>query len=244
LEYEVAILNHDPDKIENCYYPSFTQENKYIYKNREDYNPMLPLYVGMDYNFRISPLPVAQVGVLPGEAVPTVNFIDALYTLHPLGLVDTINLFAERFKGHICREVHYIYDHTAISKNPLKTTFKDEVVRCLTEHGLDVIEHYTRDAPDHDVKHILIKRLHEAKGKHAVRVNEATCAQMVTSIELSPAVMSSGQTKKDKSTERDWDFPAEESTHFSDAYDMILWGLFEWELIEVDRSFAIPMGIG
>ena len=243
FEYDVAILNKDPDKVESCFYPTFTNSNKYKCELGADYDTTLPFYLAFDYNFRISPLPLVQHSILPGNFYRTVNFIDALYTLHPLGLEDAIDVFCKKYDSHDNKEIHYLFDHTAIGRSPLKTTFKTEVVKHFELRGWTVIEHFMGDAPDHDIKHKLIKRLLESTGENAVMVNEVTADQLIKSIEMSPAKMSGDKTTKDKSTERNPDWPAEDSTHFSDAFDMLLWGLFEWDILQIEISAPVPMRV-
>ena len=243
FEYDVAILNKDPDKVESCFYPTFSSNNKYKCKSLSDYDPTLPFYVTLDYNFRIVPLPIVQLSVLPIKFDRTVNFIDALYALYPLGLEDTIDNFCTKYQDHECKEIHYLYDHTAIGRSPLKTTYKTEVIKRFELNGWEVIPHFIGDAPDHEIKYQKIKEILKATGENAVMVNEVTCDQLIKSIEMSPAKMSGDKTMKDKSTERDPDWPAEDSTHFSDAFDMMLWGLFEWNIIDQYKSKAIPMHV-
>ena len=243
LEYDVAILNKDPDKVESCFYPSFTQKNKYRVKKNEDYDKNASFYIAFDYNFRISPLPIVQYGILPHNEYPTVNFIDALFTLHPLGLEDCIDLFCTKYRDHENKEVNFLYDHTAIGRSPLKTTFKNEVVRHFELKDWNVVCHFMGDAPDHDIKHKLMKRLLQETGTNAIQVNEVSCDQLIKSIEMSPARISGDKTKKDKSTETNEDWPAEDSTHFSDAFDMLLWGLFEWNILDIENRIVIPINI-
>lgn len=243
LEYDVAILNKDPDKVESCFYPTFTNKNKYQVNPGADYDRKASFYLAFDYNFRISPLPVVQHTTLPGNAYRTVNFIDALFTLHPLGLEDCIDMFCKKYIAHENKTIHFLFDHTAIGRSPLKTTFKTEVVKHFELRGWDVISHFMGDAPDHDIKHKLIKRLLQCDGENAIRVNEVSSDQLIKSIEMSPAKMSGDKTQKDKSTERDPDWPAEDSTHFSDAFDMILWGLFEWNILKSEEQWIVPMNI-
>jgi len=243
MEYDVAILNKDPDKVESCFYATFSKRNKYQVEPGQDYNPDLPFYTAFDYNYAICPMPLVQVSKLPESIYTTVNFIDALFTLHPLGIEDTIDLFCNKYQLHRKKEIHYIFDHTAIGRNPLKTTYRSEVVKRFELHGWMVIEHYTNDAPDHDIKHKLMKRLFTESGEHAIMVNEVTCEHMIRSMELSPAVISGGKTKKDKSTETMEGWPAEDAPHFGDAFDMIIWGLFEWNIIQVHNYVSIHISI-
>ena len=237
-EYNVAILNHDPDKIETCYYPTFSKQNKYSVKHTEDYNPELPFWIAFDYNFKIAPLPIVQVDKLPFNNYETVNFIDSIFTLLPLGIVDCVNEMCDKYADHKNKKINYIFDQTAIGRNPLKTTYKNEVVKAFEARKWTVIEHYIGEQPDHHLKFTVIKNILTARGINSVMVNELMSAQLIKSIELSGAYISGDKTKKDKSTENNDDWPAEDSTHFSDAFDMILWGLFEWDLLNKKSSFT------
>jgi hypothetical protein len=226
MEYEVAILNHDPDKVENCFYPTFTVLNKYTLPDRGDYNINQGFIISFDYNYRIVPIPIAQIGQLPGSVYTTVNVIDYGYALYPKGIDDAVAAFCMRYDQHKKKVVHYVYDHTAIGRSALKTTYKETVVKAFRLHGWLVVEHHIGEAPDHPVKYNKLREWLAHNGDMAVRVNEATCPVLISSIEQSPAIMVSGETKKDKKTEKDLNFPANESTHGSDAFDTLLWGVF------------------
>jgi hypothetical protein len=239
MEYEVAIENKDPDKVENCFYPTFTQLNKY--KGIEDYDTLLPFFVAMDYNFRISPMPCAQLSKLPGSEYTSANVVNYVYALYPGGIEDAVNTFCDRYEKHINRTVHYVYDHTAIGRNPTKQTFKDVFINSFKLRGWIVVEHYTGDAPDHEIKFENIKAWLLNQCDYAVRVNEVKCDVLIKSIEQSPATIINGVTKKDKKTEKDLNFPAEESTHGSDAFDQLLWGLFEFNIKDQSNASFVPI---
>lgn len=240
-EFDVAILNKDPDQVERCYYPTFTSKNKY--EGLTDYNPSQPFIVAMDYNFRISPMPISQLGNLPGKEIRSTNIVDYEYAENPKGIEDTVNAFCKRYSNHLDKTVHYIFDHTAIGRSPIKTTFKDEVIKAFQNNKWDVIEHYIGDAPDHDVKHLALKRIFENMGEDAVMVNMVTTEMLIKSVEQSPAIIVNGQTKKDKKTEKDPNFPAVESTHGSDAMDQLLWGLYEWGIKDQIVNYSIPISV-
>lgn len=240
-EFDVAILNKDPDQVERCYYPTFTSKNKY--EGLSDVNPNQPFIIAMDYNFRISPMPIAQLGNLPGKEIRSTNIVDYEYAENPKGIEDTVNAFCKRYENHLDKTVHYIFDHTAIGRSPIKTTFKDEVIKAFQNNRWDVVEHYIGDAPDHDVKHLALKRIYENMGEDAVMVNMVTTEMLIKSIEQSPAIIVNGQTKKDKRTEKDPNFPAAESTHGSDALDQLLWGLYEWGIKDQIVNYSIPISV-
>jgi hypothetical protein len=241
--FNVAYLNHDPDKIEHTFYPTFTEGNKY--KGINDYDPTCAFVVAVDYQWRISPMPVVQVNKLPGSQYKTINFIDALYVLHPFGLEDVVKTFCNKYDGHLNKVVHFIYDHTAIGRNPAKMVFRDIVKKAFRYNGWVVIDHYTGDAPDQDIKFENIKLWLVNRGEYAVKVNEIAAEQMIKSIEQSPAKTVNGVTKKDKKSEGDLNFPAEDSTHFGDAFDQILWGLLEHNIkAKLNNTTGIPIKVG
>ena len=227
-EFDVAILNKDPDKVENTFYPMFSSLNKY--GGIEDYNPAVPFITASDYNFRISPFPIVQLSTLPGSVYDTVNFIDCIYELYPKGIEDAVATFCNKYADHPCKELHYIFDHTAIGRSPLKTTFKQEVINSFEKHRWNVIEHYIGDAPDHDIKYKALQNYFLHQGDYAVKMNMITCDMLIKSMEQTPAIIVNGVTKKDKRTEKDLNFPAEDSTHIPDAVDQLLWGLFECDV--------------
>lgn len=239
MEYEVAIENKDPDKVEHCFYPTFTALNKY--HGIDDYNPKKPFYAAMDYNYRISPMPLVQVGPLADAVYDTVNVIDYVYALYPKGIEDAIDEFCTRYAAHELKMIHFAYDHTAIGRNPMKVTFIDTVVAAFKKNGWVIIIHYIGQAPDHDLKFENIKSWLLNNTEHAVRINDVKCSVLIKSIEQSPAKIVSGVTKKDKDTEKDLNFPAEESTHGSDAFDTLLIAIFEYNIIANGIGGRAPM---
>ena len=104
------------------------------------------------------------------------------------------------------------------------------MINSFEKHGWNVIEHYIGDAPDHDIKYKALQNYFLHQGDYAVKINMVTCDQLIKSVEQTPAIMVSGVTKKDKRTEKDLNFPAEDSTHIPDAVDQLLWGLFECDV--------------
>lgn len=237
IEYNVAILNHDPVQVEHTFYPTLTKANKH--KVMTDYDPFLPFVGAMDYNYRISPLPVIQISALPGRTLKSVNVVDYIYELFPKGIADAVKTFCNKYEGHLNKEFHYIYDHTAIGRNPMKKTFKEVFIESFENEGWTVIEHPTGDAPDHDLKFENIKAWLSNQEEYAVMINEIRCNQLILSVEQSPAIIVNGLTKKDKRTEKLDSFPAEDSTHGSDALDQLLYGLFEFDIkSQINDSYS------
>lgn len=233
-EFDVAILNKDPDKVELCFYPMLSARHKV---EAPMYNPNLPFYGAMDYNYRISPLVLAQVGYVADNPFKTINIIDDLYTLHPKGMKEVIDAFANKYAQHANKVLYYIFDHTAIGRNPLNTTYRDSFIKYLRAHDWRVVECYIGEAPDHHIKYKNINEWLADTGINSIRI-QSTCTTLFKSMEQTPAKIIGEQTKKDKSKEKDEKFPAEEAPHFGDAFDMLLEGMFGLDLVVGDNSFV------
>jgi hypothetical protein len=62
----------------------------------------------MDYQWRITPMVVAQVGDLPDRGYKTLNIVAGMHTMHPGGGIrKTVQAFCEKYATHINKEVHY-----------------------------------------------------------------------------------------------------------------------------------------
>src|SRR5262249_47016513 len=142
LEYSVAIENNDPDTVPNVFYPTFSKaQNCYYTEDGSDINALKPFLIAMDYQWRITPMVVAQVGQLPGKSYTTLNVVAGIHTLHPGGGIrQTVKAFCEKYQHHICKEVNYYFDHTAIGENPIAKSFYETAIDEFNLHGWTVIE--------------------------------------------------------------------------------------------------------
>ena len=59
----------------------------------------------------------------------------------------------------------------------------------------------------------------------------SACATLVLSMDQTETKETEEGTKKDKSKERDKNYPQEQTTHFSDAFDMAVWGVLELKML-------------
>lgn len=239
-EYRVAILNEDPDKVMNTFYPSLNRQ-QHFHNCMQDIATDQPLIIGMDYNWRITPMAVGQYGQLPGKEHRTFNVVAGVHTLHPTGgIAETCKAFSNFFTHHHNKTVFYIFDHTAVGKRPDGDAFYEIVTRSLLALGWQVIQIYIGQAPDHDRKYEALIDLMTNDEEDAICINEVRCADMCKSIQQAGAITSSGQTKKDKSKEKDLAFPAEETTDYSDAFDTLLWGTLQ--LGKVPATYTHSVG--
>lgn len=230
IEYQVAIKNEDPTQTEHPYYQQL-QEHHY-YASANDISLNAPLIIALDYQWRITPIVVAQYSVLPGNKDISLNFIDSLHTLSPEGIIDAIDKFADKYSAHKAQLIYYVYDKTAVGRNPMGKSFCDTVIERLRYHSFKVVPINSGETPKHDDKFKMINRLLTGQsGKLPIRINNIRNEHLLNSIRLTGAITYMGKTSKDKSSEKNLSIPAEKSTHYSDVFDMIIYAALELMLI-------------
>ncbi len=220
-ELKVAIRNEDPDRPEDGFYPDFDiVQHGYV---KSDYNPNRPLIISADYQHSVSPICVAQITKL-GETTPySLNYINEIATMAPEGLEAAVELFCTTYKTHRNKIVHYVYDQTATGKRNDARQYNEIVKTKLQEYGWWVIDVYTGQAPTHFNKYTDTKRWLKEEDPQAmpIRINQVQCKYLIISITGAPAKMKNGKTEKDKSAEQNAVLDQRETTHFSDAFDML-----------------------
>lgn len=240
-EFDIAILNKDPLRVEGGFYPDRKEEHLYMSDSDEDL--YAPLAVSLDYQASISPMIVAQKNdrVIPG--VETLNILNSLYVKHPKGLKDVVQMFHETYKHRPCKEVLYYFDHTAVGKDSVRLSYHMEVKGFFDALGWRVTLVNIGQAPYHQTKYNSINKFLRGEGKYLVRFHMERASSVLLSMDLSK--IKKGSTfEKDKSTERDDKYPQEKSTHLSDAVDMLLWGVLEKELYPAGAGAGIIGRVG
>lgn len=223
LEFDVAVLNKDPDKIYNVFYPAFNDANKYQQDN--DVNTDLPFAVAFDHQWRITPMVVAQYDALPGRSFKTFNTVAGFHTLHPEGsIAATVKLFSEAYKYKRNRTVFYYYDHTAHGKHSETDPFYQKVIDELEANKWLVIPQYIGSTPAHNIRFEAFKTVLANNAEGACLFSELNSGFLIKSIEKAGAYTSGGKTQKDKRKEKNLRYPAEEQTDYSDAWDTLYMG--------------------
>jgi hypothetical protein len=241
--FDTQILNIRPLRLEDGFYPDFDENYHGYFSENESYfdnttiDPMdatldcrkdadcntdAPLHIAIDYNRRIHPLVVGQ------DTGKEIRILNGLHALYPQKLKEAIILFNEYYKTHKRRLVYYWYDHTAVGGEN-ETAKCDDVMDALKKAGWVVIPMYTNKAPGHETKYRMYGHLLSEDGHYnkSIRINRENCDKLVLSIGLAAAEQRKDGFGKDKKTEHDPKFPAEESTHYSDALDMMVYGMLE-----------------
>lgn len=225
LQFNVAFLNHDPDKVEHGFYTDLSEENYYV--AQDDIQLDKPLIISLDYNHRIVPVEIGQVSKLPGALFETLNTVGSVHALSPGGITEAIEAFNDFCiaKGHQKKIVYYVYDSTAIGKDPGREAYNIMVMKALKKLGWKVIAIYIGRASEHGIRYEKLKELLMRRGYMAIMINRLTTEYLQLSLNQAGAITKGSVTEKDKRSERDLNFPAEESTHHSEAWDHLVWAV-------------------
>lgn len=255
FQFDTQILNLRPLKLEDGFYPDFDEEihgyfaNNNLYleninydfaslssidcRRDSDVDTNAPLHISLDYNRRIHPLIVAQ------DTGNSIKILKGLHALYPGKLKEALDIFIEYYKPHKRKLVYYWYDHTAVGDQHEKKIC-DEVIESLSKAGWVVIRMYIGKAPDHEPKYRMWGHLLNNTGnyKKTFEINRENCDKLIVSMYKAQAELRKDGFGKDKKTEKDINFPAEESTHYSDALDTLVFGILESGLTFTRQEFT------
>lgn len=255
FQFDTQILNIRPMRFEDGFYPDFDEEYHGYFAERSEYfdkmqwdllgsvldcrkdsdvNPDAPLHIALDYNRRIHPVVVGQ------DTGIEIKLLKGLHALYPGKLKEALKEFIDYYKFHKRKLVYYWYDHTAVGGEN-ETAKCEDVIKILTDAGWVVEPMYIGKAPAHETKYRMWGDLLKEEGKYprVFRVNRENCAKPILSITMAEAEQKGDGFGKSKKSEHDKNVPADESTHYSDAVDMMVFGMLESGLsygIESSRS--------
>lgn len=245
LRFDTQILNLRPLRLEDGFYPDFDEdEHGYFEENGQyfdhsDIDPLEPeldcrkdigerydinepLHIGMDYNRRIHPIAVGQVS---NDEIRVVNGLHAMF---PDKLKEAVMLLCKYYKNHRRKVMYFWYDHTAIGDQH-ETRICDDVISILEKNGWIVIAKYIGQQPGHEERYRMWGDLLTESGKYSrkFRINRENCGKMILSVQQAETERGEHGFRKSKKTEGDPKFPADESTHYTDALDTLVFGILE-----------------
>lgn len=243
FEFDTQVLNIRPLRLEDGFYPDFDEEvHGYFseheeYFNNLEYDPFnvtldcrkdkdldsnAPLHIGMDYNRRIWPITTGQVNKTE------LKTISGIHVLYPQKLKDAVQKWCDYYRPHKRKLVYYWYDQTAVG-DMYETRMCDDVVEVLRKNGWTVIEMYIGLQPGHEERYRMWGDLLTNSGKYdkTYRTNRENCDKLILSINQAQAEQRKDGFGKNKKSEKDPKFPAEESTHYTDANDTWVFGVLE-----------------
>jgi hypothetical protein len=168
-----------------------------------------------------------------------------MYVKHPQILDDLAKEFTRYYQYHLCKEVYFHYDHTGNSRQANSDlTYSEQFAKILRAKGWKVYLVSKGAAPEHKDKYLLISRLlSELDPRHPrLRFNKHNAKALLLSMSLAPVSEVNGVVKKNKNSERSSTIPAEQATHLSDTFDILVWGLYQHLLSSMPTFQGIVYG--
>lgn len=251
FQFDTQILNLRPLKLEDGFYPDFDEEIHGYFANNNsflesldydfakiasidcrrdsDLNMKAGLHISLDYNRRIHPLVVGQS--TRTQTRKEIKILKGLHSLYPGKLKEVLQMFIQYYRPMDRKVVYYWYDHTAVGDQH-ETRICDEVTDTLSAAGWVVIPMYIGKSRNHEDRYRMWGHLLSNSGKYDIdfRINRENCDKLILSLYQAQAELRKDGFGKDKKTEQDPNFPAEESTHYTEALDHMVWGMLESQL--------------
>lgn len=183
----------------------------------------LPLYIAFDYNAAISSMCVGQV---VGRNLRTVK---SLFVKTPLKLFDLAQKFCDYYRSRINRDIVYYYDSTAIHTSAISSEpFFQIVTDILIKNGWNVTGVYIGNPMSHDSKHSYIDLALKGDSNYLFpQFNLFNNEYLKLAMEQAGVKVGRNGFEKDKSMEKLDDspeFPDEQKTHITDAWDTLFIG--------------------
>jgi hypothetical protein len=237
--WNVSYKNEDPETAGDVFYPNY---NKKIheYERTDDIFPTRPFIIAPDYQHSVAPIPVAQLTRLPGASNYTLNYVDVVYTLakpnakdiEPNGngtkgsLAEAVQLFCDRYSKHQNKTVYLVYDSNAIGKRIGVDELYKVVKKKLIENKWRVVPCYIGKPSLHYKRYTSTADWlkHSDPTLPSILINKNRCEKLIKSVTGAAAKTTNGKTEKDKEYENTKKYPSinqADTTHFSDAFDMI-----------------------
>lgn len=241
--YDAEVLNKRMTRIDDGFYPSLDEAihtyNKYNYnyytdelsgtptcKGDDDVDPDQALIAGIDWGSRINCMVTFQ-----NLSDVELRVLKSIYVLYPQIIDDLIDKWADYYEPHKNKTLYLYYDPTGNNRVAnSRRTFAEQARDRLTKRGWTVI---LMTGSNHNVLHQDKYKLcidvfkNEDKKYPDVRFNKANTQELWISMTNAPAKIGRNEEiKKDKKSESSKTTDQQHATHFSDAFDVVLVGMY------------------
>jgi hypothetical protein len=245
LIFQTSILNKRIFKKANGFYSAlddslhfYTADNS-SYFEKLDYNLQAaakqscladsdllddtPLCLAFDYNAAISSLCIGQVN---GKVLRTTK---SMFVKTPKKLTELVEDFCAYYRVRMNRDIIFYFDSTAIHESAISSeSFKDLIIRVLLQHDWNVTAVYIGNPMRHDEKHALIDLGMKGDPRYLFpKFNLFNNEYLKLALEQAGVKQGRNGFEKDKTLEKledSVDFPDEQKTHITDAWDTLYIG--------------------
>lgn len=179
-----------------------------------------PLHIAIDYGASIT----AGWAVQPHEE--ETRWLKSFYVKHPLSIEDWVDTFCQYYSHHQSKCVNHYYDHTAKGRD---TKYQIRTAERFRKNGWTYVPKYVGHTPEHEFRFEMWDIVLQAKSITLPKqlFNKDNCKEGLMSMQMAGIRQSEKGYKKDKRSEASVVIPREHATDFSDAADILLFGLFK-----------------
>lgn len=242
--FRTSVMNLRPDRVEGGFYPGlddelhtyYPKDSKFVYQSGNeiltgdaiddcrkdgDIIPGLPLEIGPDFGSSFNCLVIGQL------FDQEFNIQNQVYVKHPEKIRHLAQAFAKYYAPHSPHRYRLYYDHTMVGEDAVREYgFITELIRELDLLGWKGEAIYIGQAPGHHEKYVLWGRILSLADSNLprVRFNSVNAEPTLLSMRLAGAKQTKRGFEKDKGPERDPNADQAETTHLSDAVDLLLVG--------------------
>lgn len=256
--YQAEVENKRVKRIEDGFYPTLDEDihgyndfdyeyymDQYVIGNGvdcagdKDLDRDKPLIIGVDWGSKINCMVVSQADKSEHRVLKN------MYVLEPKILDDLMTEeFIPYYKHHRNKVVYMWYDSSGnVGVANSRNTYAEQAKEKLEEAGWVVhLMTITRVNVMHDTKYYVLVKLLKGEAPYpTVKINKSNCKELLISMTNAPAKMGANETiKKDKSSERKKGLDQSHATHLSDAFDVIMFGMYA-HYQESKQDFIPPM---
>lgn len=261
LQFLIEILNKTLQKISGSFYAAFDRDKHcndsfdYAYLDKYNYNMGYvkaiensladgdvlrnePLHVACDYNAAINSLVVGQL-----QFDDAIRVLNGIFVTAPNRIKDNAKKFCDYYAAHAKKEIWFYYNNTAIAENAIGTqTFAEEYAEVFRANGWSVRLVYVGQAWSHAYLYNFLGKLFIGDSQMPkISFNAHRCSDLIISMEMAPVKQKEKEFAKDKASEKSKLVKPEHATHFSEAFDTLMQGMFT-EVLQKKRF--IPTLIG
>ncbi len=238
IEFMMEIMNVMQTKLPDGFYPAFdrdrhTYQPRYIYtsgakgievKGTKCGNPKKHLDISMDFSGWFQCATVWQ---------EERNVEKCLHQFHVKGnekIKDLVDQICEHYKDHKLKYVRLYGEPRGHDRNAYGPTIWDQIVKRFARHGWDaeVIVKPGTQVMSHQQRHEMMDEVlrEDDTRMPSLRFNEDMAANVIISIENTDITK---DFKKNKSKEKDRDYPQENAPHYSDTVDYFIEQKYGWK---------------
>lgn len=238
IEFEVEVLNKRMIKVEGAFYHAFAIEKhtytpRYIYKEDEigttidgvkEYSPNSLIDVSFDFSGWFNCMTVFQ-----GQGYLE-RMINSFHVKEDEKIDTLIKNFCETYKDHQFKLVHIYGEPRGHDRQALTPSIYETIVSILHRQGWQAeVKAHSGRTKLHLERYQFVNDIlqEEIPTLPKLRINKETCKSVIIAIQTTQI---DKNFRKDKSKEKNRDFPQEHAPHYTDTVDYFLAQKHGWRL--------------